>query len=153
MSIESAPYYWVQCDYPECGLKSTEGSDFTAWADEGEAIEQAGYTDWWLGDDGTHFCTKHIPRCPVCVEQLEVEGTCPAGHPVKTLTAIDALLGHLPRPGTPPHDPVEEAAAKALYDHDYRPDPVTPWERLPKDRRRVYRRRARTVRAALKGMP
>ena len=32
MSVKSAPYYWLVCDAPGCGVSSTEGSEFAAWA-------------------------------------------------------------------------------------------------------------------------
>ena len=53
MSIKSAPYYWVECD--GCGAKSTEGGDFSAWADAATAEEDAHGSDW-TEDNGKHYC-------------------------------------------------------------------------------------------------
>lgn len=61
MSVKSEPYYWLECDGPECGRKSTEYGDHTAWAEEHMAEEEAENGDWALTDEGKHFCPKHRP--------------------------------------------------------------------------------------------
>ena len=65
MSIKSAPYFWVECD--GCGVKSTNGDDGAAWADEGDARKQVfGYGDWQRDDQDGHFCHNCQSECPVC---------------------------------------------------------------------------------------
>lgn len=59
MSIEQAPYYWLRCDHEDCTAKSTQGSEFTAWADINGAIEDAEAGDWLVTDDGKHYCEEH----------------------------------------------------------------------------------------------
>ena len=57
MSVKSAPYYWLECDEPGCGAKSTESSEHTAWSDLDGAIGQAEGADWQV-EDG-HYCDIH----------------------------------------------------------------------------------------------
>jgi hypothetical protein len=61
MSIKSAPYYWIECDQPDCGEKSTEGGDHSAWSDINGAEEDAYNSDWGMAD-GKHYCPPHIPQ-------------------------------------------------------------------------------------------
>ncbi len=62
MSFESAPYYWIVCDQPDCGAKSTEFGEFTAWSDKDGAEEEAFNSDWTIAQDGKHYCEKHHPE-------------------------------------------------------------------------------------------
>lgn len=61
MSVESAPYYWLVCDHPDCGEKSTEGGEYTAWSDQDGAMEDAFNSDWTITSDGKHYCDEHHP--------------------------------------------------------------------------------------------
>ncbi|QAY16185.1 hypothetical protein SEA_SONALI_73 [Arthrobacter phage Sonali] len=58
MSIQSAPYYWYECDQEECGRKSTEGSDYAAWSDKDGAWVEADCSDW-IEVEGKHYCHQH----------------------------------------------------------------------------------------------
>ncbi len=62
MAIRSEPYYWLTCDHPGCGVKSTEGGEFTAWADIVGAVEDAFNSDWTVTFDGKHYCDEHHPE-------------------------------------------------------------------------------------------
>lgn len=65
MSVKSAPYYWLECD--SCGEKSTEGTDYSAWSDEGDAYDQA-YNHDWVRIPAGDYC----PDCsPVICEQCD----------------------------------------------------------------------------------
>lgn len=61
MSVKSAPYYWLECDEPDCGNISTEGSDYTAWSDLDGAIAEADGSDWLLLGD-KHYCDGHAAK-------------------------------------------------------------------------------------------
>lgn len=61
MSVKSEPYYWLECDEPDCGAKSTEGGDYTAWSEVFEAEEEAYNSDWGRVE-GKHYCPAHIPE-------------------------------------------------------------------------------------------
>lgn len=55
MSLQSKPYYWVVCDC--CGEKADYG-DYSAWSDEGQAIEFMDDADFKRIDDED--------LCPLC---------------------------------------------------------------------------------------
>ncbi|MFC8038737.1 hypothetical protein ACFUOZ_05235 [Paenarthrobacter sp. NPDC057355] len=74
MSIRESSYYWLECD--TCTEKSTEGGDFGAWSEVSQAIDEATNGDWWIGDDGQHYCFDHAPRCITCKDMLESDRTC-----------------------------------------------------------------------------
>lgn len=77
MSVKSAPYYWLECDHPGCGRKSTEGSDHSAWSEIDGAEESARDYDWFVEQDGVHFCEEHaLARiCPECGEPKPADDT------------------------------------------------------------------------------
>lgn len=58
MSLKSAPYYWVECDFPGCGERPDYG-DYAAWADSEFARDNL--DDWLLDVDGTgqDYCPEH----------------------------------------------------------------------------------------------
>jgi hypothetical protein len=66
MTVKSAPYYWLECDEPGCGIKSTENSEHTAWSDEGYALDSAIDSDWLAvpGEDkvAKHYCEDHANK-------------------------------------------------------------------------------------------
>lgn len=76
MALQSAPYYWLTCDGPDCGIKSTEGSEHSAWMDHGQAVDQATDSEWWIGDHGATYCPEHAPKCPTCGLLLNDDRTC-----------------------------------------------------------------------------
>jgi hypothetical protein len=61
MSVQSEPYYWLECDEPDCGVKSTKGGEYTAWSDVNGAVEDAEGCGWVIVD-GKHYCDTHIPE-------------------------------------------------------------------------------------------
>ncbi len=74
--IQSAPYYWLTCDEPDCGNVSTEGCDFTAWEDESQAVEQATESDWLAVGDN-HYCDGHANKHdPELKEDCDGSATC-----------------------------------------------------------------------------
>lgn len=77
MALKSAPFYWLECD--GCKVRSTEESDFSAWADDGMAEEEAASSDWIVEDD-RHLCVKCSEglRCPDCGEpKPSADSPCP----------------------------------------------------------------------------
>lgn len=83
MSLEEAPYYWVECD--GCGDRCEYG-DFSAYADSGMAIDGALEADWTT--DGTKH---HCPSCPTLTtcdncskpagdDAADRDGLCAACH-------------------------------------------------------------------------
>lgn len=56
MSIASKPYYWLVCD--NCSVTADYG-DFSAYGDQGQAIDSALDADWTT-DGERHHC----PNCP-----------------------------------------------------------------------------------------
>ena len=63
MSIQSRPYYWVTCDWAECGASAQDSSEFSAWPIASWAVTDAGYAGWLAvrAADGSelHYCNKH----------------------------------------------------------------------------------------------
>jgi hypothetical protein len=53
VSIQSAPYYWVECDL--CGANSMDGTEYTAWQFADQAQESAWDADWSI-EGGNHVC-------------------------------------------------------------------------------------------------
>jgi hypothetical protein len=82
MSVKSAPYYWLICDEPGCGAKSTEGQDYSAWEDESQAVESADCSDWLILPDGKHYCDQHANKHdPDLKEDCNGSATCDSlGH-------------------------------------------------------------------------
>ena len=70
MSLQSAPFYWLICD--GCGVKSTEDSDYAAWADTFGAYDNASDGDWACSDAGD-FCPECLP--PLCAGCGECNAT------------------------------------------------------------------------------
>jgi predicted RNA-binding Zn-ribbon protein involved in translation (DUF1610 family) len=72
MSIKSAPYYWLECDGPDCKATTADLGEYTAWADSGYAEEEAANCDWITRGD-KHYCSTHAKafRCPNCGEEIE----------------------------------------------------------------------------------
>lgn len=67
MTYQSKPFWWLTCDEPGCGVKSTEGSEYAAWDDKSQAVSDAIDSEWSATDDETlHFCSEHSDR--VCLE-------------------------------------------------------------------------------------
>ena len=67
MSAASAPFYWLVCD--GCEVKSTEDSDFAAWADMSGAADEATDRGWAVGTDEGDFCEDcRRPLCAGCGE-------------------------------------------------------------------------------------
>jgi hypothetical protein len=58
VSYRSAPFWWLVCDL--CGANSTEGSEHVAWQDQGQAVEDAESSYWWV-EDGNHLCEDCTP--------------------------------------------------------------------------------------------
>jgi hypothetical protein len=88
MTLRSKPFYWVTCDFPvdsgsptDSGthdLSAQEDSDYSAWADESSAIDQAvGDGEWFVSPDGDkHYCWDH-PR----ITQDDLDDGEPAPKP------------------------------------------------------------------------
>lgn len=78
MSIKSAPYYWVVCDGEGCGVSAQEDSDWSAFGEPSQAIDDAVCSEW-AEVDGKHYCTScRTPfDCDECHE-LKTECVCEA---------------------------------------------------------------------------
>lgn len=64
--IKSAHYYWIQCD--NCGETCPQhGDEFSAWADEDQAIDVALASDWLMEDE--HLC----PGCIGVEDEEDVQ--------------------------------------------------------------------------------
>jgi hypothetical protein len=63
MSIQSKPYFWVTCDWEDCEANAQEDSEFSAWADQSGAIEDAQNSGWLavVSEDGSerYYCNNH----------------------------------------------------------------------------------------------
>lgn len=64
--IKEVTYFEASCD--DCGETGTDtGSDYSAWADHGQAIEDWTNHDGWRDYDSNWLlCWTHAPRCPEC---------------------------------------------------------------------------------------
>jgi hypothetical protein len=64
MAVASKPYYWLVCD--TCGAAAEYG-DFSAMAEEGDAIDSALDSDWTT-DGERHHCPAcpNLTRCETC---------------------------------------------------------------------------------------
>lgn len=71
MSYQSAPFWWLVCDAPDCKAKSSEGSEYCAWSDKSGAEGDAVDAEWLVGDKH-HYCPEH--RRYVCGECEKSEG-------------------------------------------------------------------------------
>lgn len=66
MSVKSKPYYWLECD--DCGVKSTEHGEYTAWVSVEDARSEAEDWDgnWVSAPDDIDWCgtcrDKHVCR-------------------------------------------------------------------------------------------
>lgn len=69
MTVKSAPYYWLECDH--CGTPADYG-DYSAMADEGDAIEYALESDWTT--DGGKYNCRNCPSLAKCEECGEPAG-------------------------------------------------------------------------------
>ncbi|HEY5201337.1 MAG TPA: hypothetical protein VIJ31_10560 [Acidothermaceae bacterium] len=59
MSLQSAPFFWVTCDEPECAARCPDDRhEFMAWSDTDQA-EDCALDSEWLGRDGKHYCEIH----------------------------------------------------------------------------------------------
>jgi hypothetical protein len=64
MPLKSAPYYWVECD--NCGNRIDYG-DFSALADDGQAVDGALDSEWTTDGDRWHcFNCPTIAKCDRC---------------------------------------------------------------------------------------
>lgn len=63
MSIREVMMYRVECDADGCKDSPQDESDFYAWADRSQALDEAANADWYVGEFG-EFCFEHAPRCP-----------------------------------------------------------------------------------------
>lgn len=58
MSMKSAPYYWLACDWPGCVAESGDDDDYRAYSDVTSACDMAAYCDWRT-IDGKDYCPRH----------------------------------------------------------------------------------------------
>jgi hypothetical protein len=58
--IKDVVMHRVICDAPECGESPQDYGDFYAWADDGQAEDEATEAEWLITEDGKHYCPAHI---------------------------------------------------------------------------------------------
>ncbi|QGJ93523.1 hypothetical protein SEA_MUFASA8_75 [Arthrobacter phage Mufasa8] len=61
MSLQQAPFYWLQCDHHGCDTKSTEDDEFAAYSDEASAREMAEGSEWHH-HNGKDYCPHHADQ-------------------------------------------------------------------------------------------
>ena len=69
MSVKSSPFYWAECDYPDCTSATSDHDAGPGWLHESEQKLAAVFTPPWEGgledwgwlqtDDGKHYCGEH----------------------------------------------------------------------------------------------
>lgn len=59
MSVQSAPFYWLTCDWPGCDVRSTEDGEYSAFDNVDSAVSDAEDCHWLVTDDGLHLCSAH----------------------------------------------------------------------------------------------
>lgn len=61
MTVKSAPYYTIYCDFPGCGATPHDfGSEYGAWVDEGQALDEAECSEWAVDTGKGDFCPNHV---------------------------------------------------------------------------------------------
>jgi hypothetical protein len=70
MSLQSAPYYWLECD--NCHVKSTEEGEFSAWVNESSAKDMAEECEWVV-ESTRHLCEgcSILLACSKCGERRQ----------------------------------------------------------------------------------
>lgn len=66
MAVQEVTMYRVICDTDGCDKSPNDDTEYYAWAEKQQAIDEAGYANWWREDDGRVFCDQHQPRCSRC---------------------------------------------------------------------------------------
>jgi hypothetical protein len=56
MSVQSKPYFWVECDGDECDAKAPDGDEYSAFEEANQAIEYAEDSDWVITAAGESYC-------------------------------------------------------------------------------------------------
>lgn len=63
MSIKSAPFYTIVCDYPGCGTDTGDLGEYAAWSDLSQAVEEWESSDCLVvengPDDKRFYCREH----------------------------------------------------------------------------------------------
>lgn len=63
MAVKSKPYFWIECDGPDCDARCPDpDGEIVAWSEEWMAVDQAVSDDWECGDDGKHLCPDCINK-------------------------------------------------------------------------------------------
>lgn len=76
MSTEAVTYYRVTCDEEGCGTATGDLDDYSAWSDEGAALDQWLDHDGVQTPDGRTFCEAHSSpyKCTDCREAVDDAG-------------------------------------------------------------------------------
>ena len=58
MSIQSKPYFWVECDGDGgvCDAKAPDGDEYSAMEEPEQAIEYANESGWVITAAGEYYC-------------------------------------------------------------------------------------------------
>lgn len=61
MTIKSAPYFTIYCDFPGCGASPHDfGSEYGAWINAGQAADEAESSEWAVTTPRGDFCPNHV---------------------------------------------------------------------------------------------
>lgn len=61
MTVQPVTMYRVICDWPDCRRSPQDESEYYAWADTDQAIDEADNSDWWTTADRDHqYCGDHL---------------------------------------------------------------------------------------------
>lgn len=63
MSFKRHEMWSVICDFPDCGRDAQVDSDYVAWADQQQAVNDAEASGDWRHIDGKHLCGEHWHWC------------------------------------------------------------------------------------------
>lgn len=70
MTLREAIYYTAICDL--CGADSSEGGEYSAWASQEGANDDAEYGDWHV-EGGNHICDGCVPTAFDLLDEDEIE--------------------------------------------------------------------------------
>jgi hypothetical protein len=56
MSLQSKPYFWVECDGDRCTAKAPDGDEYSAYESRADAITSATDWGWALTAAGEFYC-------------------------------------------------------------------------------------------------
>lgn len=81
MSVQSAPFFWIECDHEGCTERTPEvDGEVVAWSQEEDATESALSSDWNVSRDGGWYCSEEGHCNNVCTECQQYDPTPLSGE-------------------------------------------------------------------------